>query len=118
MKYPSSELCSDARYTRPRIQQESYISDGLSFGIVIPLMCTMAVISNISLMGSVTKWLFLPMQRLPRSISQFAFVPTRQMKLSDVNRTYFVGIDVRFKESDVWLLGLLQSTPRFYDGLI
>ena len=79
----------------------------------------MGVTFNTSLIRSVTGWLFLLMKVLPNPVfSQLASVSARRMELSDADRDGFINVDGRLEESEALLLGLLQNTTRFHDGVI
>ncbi len=81
----------------------------------------MGVAFNTSLIRSVTGWLFLLMEVLPNPVfSQPASVSAKGMELSDsdADRYGFINVDGRFEESEALLLGLLQNTTRFHDGVI
>ena len=41
-----------------------------------------------------------------------------QLELSDADRYGFINVDGRLEESEALLLGLLQNTTRFHDGVI
>ena len=56
---------------------------------------------------------------LPNPVfSQLASVSARRMELSDADRDGFINVDGRLEESEALLLGLLQNTTRFHDGVI